>query len=1295
MNTICKRVGVVLAGLLCMILLTTPMNVSATPIGNTGSGNSGTDSGGGGGSGGGGDGEGDGSVPGDYVPQLPNELLVTPKVTALHSLNALLANDSDSASLGVYFIPALEDFPTSLKDTASYVVDMENQVHNFAVVYDGYFDSEVEYVAASNDNADTGSVGRLQTSKKVYSSVDNTKTLNLLGYDLLLANEEIKVTTDGTAVSAEYLPTLVGSSALDAQTVIMDLYKALGEYEWDIRFVWVKDDELALDTSPLQSEIGVAISDKEEGGIDTSEGATYVWATRTNPTLYWDKVKKDAVFDGGAHTVTNSKAASYVGSDVSVTFSKASGDSVTFGEFCCIARAMMDLYGEPVMTTEEQLIMIQAYGLSLPDCNDKEVYQSVSYLAAKGIINPEDCNLSENVTFGDIEPILIRIADPDSRLTFKSTGYNANSTLFQMGYVSASASLSEGFIEEADRVNSDITTKYNDYFVECDDSLTNFIITTEDNDTIFAADALLCNGYASASTDVTYGEDLPPGSIYPFEFKGIEDNFYHFQISSEETSITISYDRDVDDSDYTLNRESYTLPDAEGGVYLVENGQFVHYSFDDAVGKSYYSEIDGEIVEQVLPDYSLVYIDNERRNDAVINDMTDFGFMSTYNWVYITVDDAAKANIANWTYGGVTLADLAALTEGEVCQLTDSNGGRIYVKYVMPTTGKHTYIFQVTCSTSEFTSALSVSGGSVSTGDSTAYFRPDDNSALVSYEYLKTKGLVSSVQKLSGSDGYVLTLSGVQNTNVILNNDLGIILVGDTLYRVPDELLYYTASEVLYINYRACIGWTNDYLILNNNGDLQLTKGVGSRSSVSKGTLSLTTFYPTSSVAMAGVTWGGKNRVPLYGLNPLGNYLLVVDSANNNDVLFMWKRKEYALPSSSSVKSYGDDSSARAKFKELTGISLSSSDEYTLFATVLFHKATQTVAGDFTWVTYSYKSDQGITSSSSYGWFYTPQSYSSFDDAATAYLNTESASMLPIALVNGKLVNLNLNMCAVDPVSDVLPYGQMPLKYQTKISVNKTGASQINQMYKIVSGTSYKTTSATYSSLNDVVIYPAPVGMFSSLYGLPTITTGQASSNSKTIYYGSQRLQVASVSGKAELILGPNKIVVSEDTDKKIRALALGSGTTGIYSYGTEAMGVNTILENALDSVETIVTDFNALVDWDAFTFRRLVGKLDQWSSIALIFALNVIPRIGMCLFFVLIILTCIKDWRPWIRFCNDHFDIYSFLTFGKQNVNSINVRKVVFNSMLALAVFFMICDGLLFNFILWVSKFILIAMQR
>ena len=1173
----------------------------------TGDPSSDVDSGGGGG-GGGESGEGEEPGPpsgsGYGEPEIYSEILISPTVTALHSLNAYFAKQSGDSALGVYFIPKLEDFPVSLKDTAAHLVDYTGQSHNFAAVYDGYFNTEVEYEIAPNVDADGNKVGHIQTSKKVYSSVDNTRTLNLLGYDLLLEEERCRMLQSGNEYQVFYYPTEVGTSALKCETVVMDIYKALDQAEWDIKFMWCIDDELKLENNPIQSQFGVDISDKIETGIDVEEGATWVWATRTNPELYWKKAKRDAIFDGGAHTVTNTKAKSYVGSDVSVSFSKSQTDSVTFGEFCAIARAMMDLYGEPVMTTEEQLVMIQTYGLSLPDCGNEEIYQSVSYLAAKGVINPEECDLSKPVTFADIEPVLMRIADEDSRLTFKSTGYNPNSELFKMGYVSAKTSIGEGLLEEVERVNSDITTRYNDYFVECDDELTNFILTEvpdedkppsigeeteteagtpitdpyvenveEEDDgleTIFVSDNIRCNEYTSASSDVWYAPDVADTDVYPFEFVGIEDNFYHFRIAETEDHVTIDYDRDVDEGDYTINRESYDLPNADGGVYLVENGQFVYYSFDEAEGKVYTTVEDDLVVEKALPEYSLAYIDNDRRNDPAITEMADFGYMSTYNWVYMTIDEAAKAQLHNFKYGDVSLGDLAALESGGVMTLENTAGdSRIYVKYVQTISDasvSHTYIFQVRCSAEEFRRNLTTVGKADVSGN-TAYYCPDDNSVLVSYEYLRSKGLVTSMQKLEGADGLVLNVAGTVNTNVILRKDLGIIIVGDTLYKT-DELLYYTAAEVTYINYRACIGWTSDYLVLNNSSNITLTSSTQSNK-IKTMSKAVTTYYPTTAVAVEVVSNNGKECVPMYALNPLGNYLMVVDEVGNNDCLFMWKRKEYALPNDSNQQSYGDDGAARDKFKSMTGIDLASSDEYVLMATSLLHKNEMTTqCGDFTWMTHAIKGENRVVNRSTIGWVYEPREFDSFDAAATEYLNTNSAAMLPVAKVKGKLINLNINFCSITPVDGVLPCGQMPFKYANKMHKNSAvggigqfiaDASGLSNKIVKIDGSKYTDVSAEYQSLADVTVYPAPVGSFGSVYGLPSISASKATSTSKTLFYGSQMVRVAKIDGANKLVLGPNKVLVSDNLDTSVQALYIGSGVSGIYSYGTGSLGINTV----------------------------------------------------------------------------------------------------------------------------------------
>lgn len=1248
--------------------------------------------------GGGGGGGGEGPAVPPPPPRIPEELLISPKVTALHSLNALLVdgkNDGDN-DLGVYFIPRLEDFPTSLKDTVACVKDVDGVEHRFAVVYDGYFDSEVTYVQAESVDGDTGMVARLQTSKKVYSSVDNTRALNLIGYDLLLSDEQLALQSDGDYLKATYTPLLVGTNPLNAQTVIMDLYKAIGEYEWDIKYCWVKDDDLLLETSPIQSEMGVAISDKYDKGINTDEGATYVWATRTNPVLYWNRCKKDAIFDGGAHSVTNTLSASYVGSQVSVSFGKSQGDTVTFGEFCAMARAIMDLYGEPVMTTAEQQLMIQNYGLQLPSCKDQELFDSVCYLAAKGIINPSEVSYDKNVTFADIEPILVRIADPDSRLTFKEANYNKSSELYQKGYVSASTQVMSGELTNVDTLNSAVTTEYNDFFVQCDDTVTNFLLSPSDtiddmSDDILASDNLLCNGLESSSVE---------GFDYTFQNLGVQDNFYHFRINSNVGSVTISYERDVSRTDFVQNMESYTLPNANGGVYVVENGALTWYSFDEAVGKTY---MVGEEMH-VLPEYSMYYIDNDRRANGEVNQYTDFGYMSDWTWIMCSFDDNAHENLSSYTLYGQPLTDLTPMVAGEVLMLPDGSNksptGDIMVKY-QPTTlngvTTHNYIFQCPYDQSAFSAHFS-DKSAINGKSSNAFYCPTADEVLVSYDYLVSKNLVKSCSLNSDKSRCVITLKN-NSTNVILDKNNGSILVGCTMYKIDNnEMLFTESNGVLYINYRACIGWTTDVLVLNNQGNLMLTQAqIGAKTIASKYNITAKTCFPSASFQVGGMSYNGDKYVNLANTSPMGNYLLVMDnSGSNTDHLFIWKRKQYVLPGSSEVQEHGED--ARALFQDKTGMSLSASDEYVLLHTALPRNAdAPTSIGDYYYLITGTRTSSGLTYRKEYGWWYKPRTYGSVDDAFKEYLSCDTGDQLSIAKVGNSYFNTNINFCSINAQSDPLPAGTMPKAYTQGLASRIASAITSNgstidekNMSRFTGTGKYEDTGAQYEESGAFRVLPAPVGMFSSLYKLPSKTLGTV--GSRSVWYGSQKCSVRN----SKLILDGSGYIVESDPNKVLYAVYLGGGSSGIYVYGDESVGVNTV-EDSTGSTTVNMTDTDPgyLVDWEAFTFGRLVTKLDDLSTIWLIFALNILPRIAMVFFFILMILSLVSDISFVKWFCHNVFDVYKFLTVGRITVDTVNLKRLFLQSIAALAVFFMIMDGILFQFILWVAEIFIELNQR
>ena len=72
--------------------------------------------------------------------------------------------------------------------------------------------------------------------------------------------------------------------------------------------------------------------------------------------------------------------------------------------------------------------------------------------------------------------MLIRIADPDSRLTFKEVTWNTDSVLFKNGYLTGNyGGISD--IEDMQEVIDVASAMYYDYFIESEDNLTNFVLT--------------------------------------------------------------------------------------------------------------------------------------------------------------------------------------------------------------------------------------------------------------------------------------------------------------------------------------------------------------------------------------------------------------------------------------------------------------------------------------------------------------------------------------------------------------------------------------------------------------------------------------------------------------------------------------------------------------------------------------------------------------------------------------------------------------------------------------------------
>lgn len=1453
------------------------------------------------------DGPGEGPPPEPVIPREPVQVFYSPVVTSLHSVNAAFANKDNVA---VYFMPRAEDFPVDLEDMCSNVTDVRGQQHQFAIVYDGDFNKEVELVDAVNASGDSAKNTHLMTSKKVYSQTDNSRALQIVGYDLLLSRENARIASAGGDVVFTYEPTLVGTAPITTMTAVMDLYKAVGQYEWDIKLAWSPDESLTVSTSPIMQQLMVDTHDKDhDDGIDVEEGCTWVWATRTNPDLYWARAKKDAIFDGGAHKYTKPV---YIGNEVSVSFSKNELQNITMAEFCQLARAIMTLYGEPVLTEREIEAMIQSYALDIPtDQMNEEALEAVRYLAAKGIIEPSECQWEKQVTFADIEPILLRIADEQSRLTVKNNAI-PDSAMARAGYVKAQLGTPNPSYDDIEEIANPFDTNYYDYFVEAVDGYTNFYLRKIDgvdlsnqenmegdpghekpefgsdapyndkltvigdsisaysgydsgssyypsgdvydvsqmwysivaqrngytlstiasragclterddggtsgveqaqswidtsagttavfvgtNDVVsktpvdefeasykkllsivrernqetkivcftpyqsgaepyneailracqqfsasivklptpdtvdnthptsdgmrtIASAAQACFGPApttqSPSSGTGNGEiaEITPNPIVQdgkeyafacdklvvagasnvattsgsgfFEYMGLYEyegrQYYHFRISRDIGSVTVKYDADPNLEELKDIKE-YTLANAQGGMYNYSPELVPYMTLDEAL-------------------FNDEFIDAERVQNDPYNLKETEAVLSEYHWYRMEYTEEQWNSMLNSTNPQVIFqaksgtGTTVKLTANDFQQSMGSGGNFVDELgnrwFVIPYTSTIDNVPRVNlfCQTKMDRDKFIVGTSNVIPKQSTsAYYKCEDGTVLASYNYLKEIGVCGNIQMLPNGTGVMLSTSA---GNVSLRPDLDLVIVGDTCIPANGEMLYYTEGNQYYINLKACLGWSNDYVVVSLDDTLvPLIKdksGAGRSVSLKTSTQAMRSFYPSSSVTLGRYSLGLNSMSNVQGgqgfamtmSNPLGNYMVVMDWNSDTDYVYVWHRKD-ATDASGNTHEYED---ARGSFASKTGVNVSGvSSDYALVEFQLNRNNVGNPAGfKFLMYTYggSYKSGDAV-----YGYVYEPPTFGSFDEAANAYMEGSTSCPLPIARIGSTYVNLNMNTCSDVEGNTQMPMGQLPMFLHTN---NKDVQ---NKMGKIEgSSLTVKETAATYDTLENVKIYTAPVGLFQVIKGLDTRALSDWTGGAGGVYFGSSKC-----------VLKNGKILISNhpiefDTGVDAICTLYTKANNSVYVINKDASALGAEIEETVKDFAVTVSEPETLIDWDRYKFARLVENLDSWTTILLIFVLNILPRVCMWLFFLIMLFSLIKNVKPWRTFCNEHFDVYAFLTRGHITVDTVDMKKVMFISLICFSLFLIIMDGQLFNFVIFICRFFIALTQR
>ena len=257
----------------------------------------------------------------------------------------------------------------------------------------------------------------------------------------------------------------------------------------------------------------------------------------------------------------------------------------------------------------------------------------------------------------------------------------------------------------------------------------------------------------------------------------------------------------------------------------------------------------------------------------------------------------------------------------------------------------------------------------------------------------------------------------------------------------------------------------------------------------------------------------------------------------------------------------------------------------------------------------------------------------------------------------------------------------MPAKYST-------GDDTSNKVVKY-NGTEWEETSEV-GNINSDNIYtqPAPTGVQWCLSKMvqPVSYKSAWNDDSVTFYYGS--LKLSKMSDGSGLECASIKIPVSSsDTFTLLRRtitgrqLALNCEKVMVYDPSAKL--------DLADIEKNAGTKLN-IFDWQGFKLSETLDNADNTMTKVTVFVIQIIPRIVMYICILLIALSLMTNVKPWVLFCDKVFDVYSFITFGKHTVHTIDMRGIFFSSLVGIGVFWLFMDGSIFDLFGWIVRAVL-----
>lgn len=1043
---------------------------------------------------------------------------------------------------------------------------------------------------------------------------------------------------------------LVKSDPVSYAWAVMHIYMALGIIKVDVSATTQPVPKgYDVNQSPIVQALTMPMT-----APYLKDGVTKVSATRTNPNDYLSIAKVDGLP------------------------SEQIDGHMSVADFCTLVAELMHVYGEPVLTDQETYMLLEAYGRTLPYGLPSNQLEAIKYLLARGVIDNE-LEWRSDITLDQAATILMRVKDKGSRLTFKEIKLTTDPNLLKLGYYPTTVSAIQAPITVLNDTQSySAYTKY-DYFVQC----------------IPGLEFKSQSGYPSTPF-ICKGPDNADGMLEGTEYDGrvtiSGQEFYHFRTDMKLDTISPSGKVYINTAVADDTPYMYALPNKgnKGGFYL----------FNGTVSEDTKGVIDSWVWQPLDSNGTSApseYCDYDRKNKDIQTANTQTSILNALNYgfnVQVYKDDLSKVSCIDNSNKTITLDKIKTKTNlKNKITIEPKESISKYANFMVRGCDNKNSLSEV------FKCA---SGSTIKTFP--ALSKANDR-YLVPIDYLKALGVVWNFSK-TGDQSYYIGVKSMDSTenakavgkDKLLSNgtdpiaqytDVYIGSSGTTSYVIrgtqltlypKDVPIMWEMNDGYYVDYAAILGIQKTVAFKTDD------KGSVSLSEESQiDPVKMTLVYNANNVAgtntpahewmpVVDVMDAAGNREPyIYApiTYPLANWLVIDNQMDMRSGVFSF------YPTVGN----GSSGSGAQALRDYLGVELGESHwgvNYTGGAALV----SMSVVGDTT----TFKLDKDVK----YGDLLYNKELNAYLirptklKAGATFDSFKNKSLTSIVQTeDGRFEDWNNNLYKTN--------GKWSSNYMIRLdSVGGTGViSDLFDISKWVGGN--LPSASKQEPMEDWI--PAPVGI-PGLVGFSTPASKElAHSTSVTTYSGSACLarQGSGLSKKYNILGEPS------GTELQYAIIHATPSQTWLQSAGFK---FKYLASSPLGGAATTRPELKkggavSSFDWDQFFKDIGLQNADDWLTIAIIAALNILPRILMFFMFVLMALAMIADVKPWKIFCDKVIDPYKIITMGRQTVHTIKVKTVFLYSLIALILFGLFQNGTILNIIAWIARAVTGIMRR